>query len=120
MNAAEKLAALFHATYERLAPSHGYIGKAVPWSDVKDPNRTLMIDVAAAILAKGYRRTWSTLIGDDVQFPPPADCGAVEDPEGTWWLRTAEGYWASERDLEDEHTWSAALFEAGVLREVSR
>ena len=55
MNAAESLARLFHETYERLAPEFGYKTReasAVPWDDVPDNNKALMIAVAAAVLAQ--------------------------------------------------------------------
>lgn len=51
---AEALAELFHAAYERLAPDYGYRTReasAVPWSAVPEPNRSLMIAVAAEVLA---------------------------------------------------------------------
>lgn len=52
---AEALAKLFHETYERLAPSHGYETRkasAVPWEQVPENNRALMISVAAEVLKK--------------------------------------------------------------------
>lgn len=50
----EGLARLFHETYERLAPSFSYETRrasAVPWDDVPEPNRLLMIAVAEHVLA---------------------------------------------------------------------
>jgi hypothetical protein len=50
---AERLARLFHETYERLAPSFGYATReasAKPWADVPEPNRSLMIAVAGEVL----------------------------------------------------------------------
>jgi hypothetical protein len=50
---AEALARLFHETYEALAPSMGYQTRkasAVPWPEVPDANRSLMIAVATRIL----------------------------------------------------------------------
>lgn len=50
---AEALARLFHDTYERLAPNYGYKTReesAVPWDDVPEPNRSLMIAVAGEIV----------------------------------------------------------------------
>lgn len=47
------LAQLFHGTYERLAPDFGYETRqasAVPWDDVPEPNRLLMVAVAAEVL----------------------------------------------------------------------
>lgn len=49
---AEQIAQLFHEAYERLAPSFGYKTRdasAVPWTDVPEPNRSLMIAVAAEV-----------------------------------------------------------------------
>jgi hypothetical protein len=50
---AESLARFFHETYERLAPDFSYETRkasAVPWEQVPDNNRRLMIAVAAAVL----------------------------------------------------------------------
>lgn len=50
---AEDLARMFHETYERLAPDYGYKTReasAVPWDDVPEPNRSLMIAVADEVL----------------------------------------------------------------------
>jgi hypothetical protein len=50
---AEQLAELFHTTYERLAPEHGYETRkesAKPWADVPEQNKGLMIAVAGEIL----------------------------------------------------------------------
>lgn len=48
----EQLARLFHETYERLAPNFGYETRpdsAVPWEDVPERNKRLMIAVADII-----------------------------------------------------------------------
>ena len=50
----EDVARLFHEAYERLAPSFGYETRkasAVPWEDVPEPNRSLMVAVAGAVRA---------------------------------------------------------------------
>lgn len=50
---AEELARLFHEAYERLAPSFGYQTReesAVPWSQVPERNKQLMIAVAGEVL----------------------------------------------------------------------
>lgn len=49
----DQLAQRFHEHYERLAPEHGYETReasAVSWSEVPEPNRSLMVAVAAAVL----------------------------------------------------------------------
>jgi hypothetical protein len=49
---AEEVAQLFYETYERLAPSFGYETRhesAVPWSDVPEKNKKLMIAVAREV-----------------------------------------------------------------------
>src|SRR5262245_15794207 len=49
----EQLARLFHETYERLAPAFGYETRkasSVPWKEVPEPNRSLMVAVAAEVL----------------------------------------------------------------------
>jgi hypothetical protein len=51
----EELAQLFHETYEKLAPNYGYTTRrssAVPWEEVPEPNKSLMIAVAKRILEK--------------------------------------------------------------------
>jgi hypothetical protein len=55
MMTAEELAKLFHETYEELAPDFGYSTRkssAVPWEDVPEPNKSLMIAVAEKVLEK--------------------------------------------------------------------
>ncbi|MGH7743218.1 MAG: hypothetical protein ACREQ5_00140 [Candidatus Dormibacteria bacterium] len=52
---AEELAQVFHEAYERLAPEYGYKTRdatAVPWGEVRDPNRALMIAVAGEVLGR--------------------------------------------------------------------
>lgn len=52
---AETVAKWFHEAYERLAPKHGYKTRdatAVPWEDVPESNRALMIETAAEVLAR--------------------------------------------------------------------
>lgn len=49
----EELAELFHETYERLAPQFGYTSRAssaVPWRNVPEPNKSLMIAVAKEVM----------------------------------------------------------------------
>jgi hypothetical protein len=51
---AETLARRFHETYERLAPSFGYTTRpetAVPWEQIPEQNRRLMIAVCEELLA---------------------------------------------------------------------
>lgn len=50
---AERLAQLFHESYERLAPGFGYETRpesATSWDRVPEPNRSLMIAVAGEVL----------------------------------------------------------------------
>lgn len=50
---AEQLAQLFHDHYERMAPEFGYtsrISSAVPWQEVPEPNKSLMIATARLVL----------------------------------------------------------------------
>jgi hypothetical protein len=52
---AEELAQLFHESYERLAKEQGYKTReesAVPWEDVPEDNKRLMIATAAEVLKK--------------------------------------------------------------------
>ena len=56
----EALARQFHEAYERLAPSFGYQTRkasAVPWADVPEQNKTLMIAVAGEVLS-AWRELW--------------------------------------------------------------
>ncbi|MDB4278018.1 hypothetical protein N9917_00150 [Deltaproteobacteria bacterium] len=49
----ETLAQAFHESYESLAPHFGYKTReasAVPWSDVPDGNKNLMVATAEAVL----------------------------------------------------------------------
>lgn len=51
---AEHIARLFHETYERLAPEFSYETRkasAVPWEQVPDNNKRLMVAVAAEVAA---------------------------------------------------------------------
>ena len=50
----EKLAELFHVTYESLAPQFGYRTRdetACPWVNVPDDNRRLMLATCDALIA---------------------------------------------------------------------
>jgi hypothetical protein len=50
---AEQIAAAFHEAYERLAPDHGYETRresAVPWEEVPERNRDLMVAVVQDLL----------------------------------------------------------------------
>lgn len=56
MSDAEKLAKLFHDTYEELAPSHGYETREAsrkPWAEVPENNKSLMIAVCQRLLDRG-------------------------------------------------------------------
>lgn len=53
---AEGIAQAFHENYERLAPEHSYSTRkasAVPWVDVPENNKSLMIAVVEALLTTG-------------------------------------------------------------------
>lgn len=58
----EMIAEWFHETYERLAPDHGYTPReetSVPWEDVPEPNKSLMIAVASEVLGRIAGHEWS-------------------------------------------------------------
>lgn len=58
-HAAETIAGLFHATYETLAPEHGYETRkasAVAWDDVPANNKALMIATVQHMLDTGIIR----------------------------------------------------------------
>lgn len=55
-NLAELIAQAFHETYEKLAPDFGYKTReasAVPWEDVPENNRNLMVATTRSLLATG-------------------------------------------------------------------
>jgi hypothetical protein len=55
--APEEVAQAFHEEYERLAPSHGYETRresAVPWAEVPEPNRDLMIATVKAVIGRFF------------------------------------------------------------------
>jgi hypothetical protein len=56
MSKAEEIAKAFHETYERLAPEYGYKTReasAVPWEDVPENNKALMIATVARLRMLG-------------------------------------------------------------------
>jgi hypothetical protein len=56
MPLAEMIAKAFHESYERLAPGHDYETRqasAVPWEEVPEANRNLMVAVAQELLDNG-------------------------------------------------------------------
>lgn len=53
---AEEIAQRFHEVYERLAPLHGYKTReasAVPWEEVPEANKQLMIAVVRELRDQG-------------------------------------------------------------------
>lgn len=53
---AEQIARVFHETYEQLAPDFGYTTRkesAVPWAEVPEQNKSLMIAVVQSLLLHG-------------------------------------------------------------------
>jgi hypothetical protein len=53
---AETIASKFHEAYERLAPEFGYKTReasAVPWEEVPEANKSLMIAVIGELLENG-------------------------------------------------------------------
>ena len=56
---AETVARLFHETYERLAPEFAYETRErsrVPWPDVPENNRALMVAVVEELIERGVIR----------------------------------------------------------------
>lgn len=56
---AERVAEAFHEAYERLARDHGYVTRersAVPWAEVPEDNKGLMIATAHDLLDRGVIR----------------------------------------------------------------
>lgn len=57
MEPEERLAKMFHDSYEELAPMFGYktrTASAVPWEQVPESNRNLMIATSKLVLAAMY------------------------------------------------------------------
>lgn len=53
---AHNIAKAFHETYERLAPKYNYRTRdasAVPWEEVPEENKMLMVGVVGDLLDKG-------------------------------------------------------------------
>ncbi len=121
MTASEDLARNMHATYEKLAPEFGYETRsdsAVPWEDVPDANRKLMIAVAGTMLRNGYTRTWVKDRESDEDFPPDSAV-ILSDPNGDRWHYDADrDGWICAVDPDICYEWDAALDEVGSLREV--
>jgi hypothetical protein len=71
VNQAEQLARLFHETYERLAPLFGYETReasAVPWEEVPESNKKLMIAVCAELLTTRREFLW-VLLNEENPLP---------------------------------------------------
>ena len=88
-DAAEHLAQLFHETYERLAPSHGYETRkasAKPWSEVPEPNRGLMVAVAGHVLATwtGWPAADADRAGEDDALDLDAIRQALAEAQAGW------------------------------------
>src|SRR5229473_6765033 len=93
---AENLARFFHTTYEELAPQFNYSTRkasAVPWQDVPENNKRLMIAVSEQVIllfeaeARAEKIALKTLSGLEPVHPSGAcvECGSVylapgEDP----------------------------------------
>lgn len=93
---AEYVARAFHETYEELAPLHGYKTRdasAVPWEDVPEQNKALMINVAHHLLDGGViSRAFSQ---SDTRWPA---LGSAEDADRTHqWARETMLMWEAER-----------------------
>jgi hypothetical protein len=55
-NEVEEIAKQFHERYEKLAPKHNYTTRkksAVPWEDVPENNKSLMLAVVEDLLDSG-------------------------------------------------------------------
>lgn len=66
--AAEFVAQRFHELYEELASEHGYTPRketSVPWDEVPEPNRSLMLAVAKHLLDEGSISTDVRIVEDE-------------------------------------------------------
>ncbi len=117
----EDIARKFHEAYERLAPSFGYETRkasAVPWEQVPEQNKNLMIAVCSEILSGGTcagRRkacsdTSATHTGGETQAPQSVQSGNTEkEEEWNVWKDTTQstrdevfGWWLG---TKDDHIW---------------
>ena len=93
---AEQLAWMFHDAYERLAPSFGYKTReasAVPWDQVPDANRRLMVAVAAEILtALGAAGGGTCAATSQLDANVSAlTCDLPPGHDGDWHYRNSDG-----------------------------
>ena len=75
--AAEMIAKAFHEAYEKLAPEFGYKTReasAVPWEDVPQQNKDLMIRTVESLLGQGIiadvfeaNGDWYVNLGDAIR-----------------------------------------------------
>lgn len=102
MSHPDSIAQAFHEAYERLAPDHGYETRkasAVPWNQVPEQNKSLMIAVVGALIETGViqpgtphragglgpsvsqrvERPLVHLNGADVHALPPEVCEQIFD-----------------------------------------
>ena len=111
MITAKQLAQQFHETYERLAPEFGYKTReasAVPWADVPEQNKKLMVAVAKAIIVpylhdvvepEDFNWPWGDLMAIQARISAAAAKKEPPDPEDEVEFRYL--LWISE--MADEH-----------------
>lgn len=67
MTDAERIAQRFHETYETLAPQVGWttqVASRVPWEEVPEENKHLMVATVNTLLQEGVIRAGDGLQGD--------------------------------------------------------
>ena len=83
LTTAEQMAKFFHETYERLAPSFGYETRkasAVPWEEVPEKKRQLMVEVCAVCREVLFRREYDVLRNENRSLLQ--ELHEPESPEG--------------------------------------
>jgi len=108
MSDTERLARAFHEAYERLAPLFGYETRkesAVPWEQVPDNNRALMIAVCTEIMPGSLREARHGGIVDaawQIAQDCAASCERARSVRGKALWKMAElnagGYMWADRD----------------------
>lgn len=89
MRPAEQIARAFHEVYEELAPQFGYKTRnasAVPWQDVPENNRALMLATVQKLLDSGVIHTG--LLDAEVTINPPEVRSVIQqfDPPYQKWM----------------------------------
>lgn len=107
----EEIARLFHETYERLAPNFGYETRktsAVPWEDVPENNKQLMIAVVSEVLASIQAERDALVLRTGV-------CEWEYDEQIDVWNTSCSNAWQFYSDGPKENECSYCMYCGGVI-----